>query len=177
MDKKGMINIGEVVDQAYGSTTIDEKLIAKFLTKGIDDLDKELKAIDKQYDDKFASLDKDIRTLYSDWIKDKQKRRKFVEELIKKASDSSDKEKLLTTWFKINSEIDALCLEKKEYLKSYEIKLAEEKAEKEKRELTVQIAKAAVPVVIKGILFGLGMIASANNISAIDNSVPKISKK
>lgn len=177
MDKKGMINIGEVVNQAYGSTTIDEKLIAKFLTKVIDDLDKEFKAIDKQYDDKFASLDKDIRMLYSDWIKDKQKRREFVEELIKKSSDSSEKEKLLTTWFKINSEIDALCLEKKEYLKNYEIKLSEEKAKKGKRELTVQIVKAAVPLAIKGILFGLGMIASANNISAIDNSVPKISKK
>lgn len=169
--------MGEVVDQTYGSTTIVEKLIAKFLTKGIDDLDKELKAIDKQHDEKFASLDKDLRTLFSDWIKDKQKRREFVEELIKKASDSSEKEKLLTTWFKINSEIDGICLEKKEYLKSYEIKLVEEKAKKEKRALIVQIAKAAVPAVIKGILFGLDMIASAYNINAIDNSVPKISKK
>ncbi|QOS39689.1 hypothetical protein DYE49_04110 [Treponema rectale] len=177
MDKKEMTIIGAVVDQAYGSTPIDEKLIAKFLTKGIDDLDKELKAIDKQYDDKFASLDKDIRTLYSDWIKDKQKRREFVEESIKKASDSSEKEKLLTTWFKINSEIDVLFLEKKEYLKNYEIKLVEEKTKKEKRALTLQIAKAAVPVVIKGILFGLDIIARANNITAIGNSIPKISKK
>lgn len=177
MDKKEMEIIGKVVDQAYDDTPIDEKLIVKFLTKGIDDLDKELKAIDKQYDDKFALLDKDIRTLYSDWIKDKQKRREFVEESIKKASDSSEKKKLLTTWFKINSETDALFLKKKEYLKSYEIKLVEEKAKKEKRALTLQIAKAVVPVVIKGILFGLDMIAHANNISAIDNSVPKISKK
>lgn len=177
MVKNETISLGEVVNQAYNSTTIDERLIAKFLTKSVDELDKEFKAIDKLYDNKFESLDKDIRAFYSNLIKDKRESRKFIEELIKKETESREKEKLLDAWFKINSEIDALCLEKKEYLKNQEIKLVEEKARKEKRALTVQIAKVAAPVVIKGILLGLGTIASAYKISAIDNSVPKISKK
>lgn len=177
MVKNETISLGEVVNQAYSSNTIDERLIAKFLTKSVDELDKEFKANDKLYDNKFESLDKDIRAFYSGWIQDKRESRKFIEELIKIETESREKEKLLNTWFKINSEIDGFCLEKKEYLKNQEIKLVEEKARKEKRAFTVQIAKAAVPIAIKGILFGLGMIASANNISVIDNPVPKISKK
>lgn len=177
MVKNETISLGEVVNQAYNSTTIDERLIAEFLTKSADELDKEFKTDDKLYDNKFESLDKDIRAFYSDWIKDKRESRKFIEELIKKETESREKEKLFDIWFKINSEIDAICLEKKEYLKNDEIKLVEEKARKEKRALTVQIAKVAAPVVIKGILLGLGMIAKVNNISAIDNSAPKISKK
>ena len=177
MVKNETISLGEVVNQTYSSTPIDERSIAKFLTISVDELDKEFKANDKLYDNKFESLDKDIRAFYSDLIKDKRERRKFIEELIKKETKSREKEKLLNIWFKINSEIDEICLEKKEYLKNQEIKFTEGKARKEKRALTVQIAKVAAPVVIKGILLGLGTIAKVNNISTIDNSAPKISKK
>lgn len=177
MGKKEVVSLDYVVDKAYSSTIIDEKLIAKFLDKTIDELDKEFKAIDKIYDSKFESFDKDIRILYTDWIKDKQRRREFVEDLIKKETDSLEREKLLNSWFKINSEIDALCSEKKEYLRSYGVKLTDEKAKKEKKTLTVQMTKALVPVAIKSVLIGLVMIANANNINAIDTSAPKIAEK
>ena len=63
MVKNETISLGEVVNQAYNSTTIDERLIAEFLTKSADELDKEFKTDDKLYDNKFESIDKDIKLI------------------------------------------------------------------------------------------------------------------
>ena len=176
MAKKDMVPAKVVVDNAFDCTKIDEELITKRLNKSIDDLKIDLKSIDKYYDERFNKLHTEKKTLYLEWIKDKKKRREFLEDLIVKESRPKKKEELLREWFKTNSEIDALCVEEKNYLESCEIKTIEEKAKREKIELSLQIAKAVVPLAIKAILFGLNQIALHNSTSTIGNSTPIIKK-
>ena len=177
MANKEMVVSESVVVDAYRTTKKDEELITKFLLKGIDQLKKDFDSIDKQYDAKIDSLRTETKTLYSDWIDDKKTRRGFLESLILQETDNVEKRKLLRKWFKMNSEIDVLCIEKKEYLENCEIKVIEEKTKKERKELILQITKALVPIAIKAVLFGLNVIASNHNTTAIANSTPLITKK
>ena len=176
MANKEMVPAHNVISQAYNSTNIDEKLIAKFVCKSVDELREEFAHWDDHYDGLFEKLHKDTQEVYADWIEDKKHRRSIIEQLAAETSNKNKKEEYLREWFQINSEIDMLYAEKTNDLKNYEVKLEAEKAKREKRTLTLQIAKAIVPAAIKCIVLGLSSIAANNNISVVD-STPKITKK